>query len=643
MRAFTIPSIYSVIDKFTGPVHKMVAANQAFVNSAEVGVARGERLFRKLTPTLSETTKQFFSFAKSAAIAAAVLGTFHFSVDAIKRYETAVQSFRTIVSDLSDKDFAKYESEIIRVAKFTNRSAIDVAESFEKIAGLNAEFAKTSAGLGQVSQAAIILAKASRMELGDSAENLIGIMNQFSLSAAQSDRVINVLAAGQAVGAANIRQTAEAFVNFGAVAAGANITLEQSVGLVQTLGKFSLFGSEAGNKLKGAILRLQRAGVGYASGQFQINDALADANKRIAKLATAKQKDAAITKMFGAENIIAGKILLANAGLFNDFTKKVTGTSEAQKAAEINSNTLSVSINNLQNKWVNMLVSSDQARTSLFAVNKTVQWLTKNLETIVSVGIKILLFFAAWKAIMIATRIALTAYNIVLGITGALSGAASIAIGKNAVALSAYNIAARIATAAQWALNAAMTANPIGLVIVAIAALIGFVALIINKWNEWGAAISFFLGPLGFVISLIQSFRRNWEMITKSFKEGGVLAGLKAIGKVILDAVLMPVQQIAKLIANITGAEWAKNAVKAIEFTRKQLGVNTETDESGNPLPKESINPKQAQRDVMREEISAIRQTNSKLVIEDESGRAKLSGNDPSIKLTPSVSANYAY
>src|SRR5690606_34754624 len=129
-------------------------------------------------------------------------------------------------------------------------------------------------------------------------------------------------------------------------------------------------------------------------------------------------------------------------------------------------------------------------------------------------------------------------YNVALGGMGAISGTAAIAVGKNAIALGAYKTVLAIATAAQWAWNVAMTANPIGLIIVGVAALIGLVALIINKWNEWGAAVVLFLGPLGFVISLIQSFRRNWYMVTESFRTGGILGGLKAIGKVMLDAVL---------------------------------------------------------------------------------------------------------
>lgn len=634
---FTVPTIYTAIDKFSQVVDKMGKNAAAFANKAEAGVARVERVYRKLTPALSGAAKQFLQFASAAAISAAIVGGVNFSISSMKDYETAVQSFRTIVSDLTDNEFSAYQNKINEVAKATNKSSIETAQAFEKVAGLNAKFAETSEGIGEVTKAAITLSKASRDELGASAESLVGIMNQFSLSANQADRTINVLAAGTAVGASSIVQTAEAFVNFGAVASSANITLEESVALVQTLGKFSIFGSEAGNKLKGAILRIQKAGIGYKSGLFNINDALAEAKGKVDKLSSAKAKDALLTKIFGAENIAAGRILLSNIDLYKEFTKGVTGTNAAQKAADINSQTLTVALDELKNAWVNMITGSEKATSALNSTKTVVRFLTNNLDTIVSIGSKILIFFIAWKALLVTSRVILTAYNIILGINSALTGASSIAMKTNTVALAAQSIVLKAVTAAQWLLNAAMTANPIGIIIVAIAALIALIVVAVKYYNEWGAALLFLLGPLGWVVNLIQSFRRNWDMIKESFASGGIIGGIKAIGAVLLDAVLMPLQQILKIIANVTGAEWAKNGMNTIEQMRKNLGVNVTTDESGNPLQekKQLINPEVSRQESLTESIKTSRQDVG-IEIKDKTGRASVDkGRGPiPIKLT---------
>lgn len=132
------------------------------------------------------------------------------------------------------------------------------------------------------------------------------------------------------------------------------------------------------------------------------------------------------------------------------------------------------------------------------------------------------------------------------------------------------------ATSSTLAFNTALYLNPIGLIVLAILALIAVVTIMIMKWDEWGAALSLVFGPLGWIISFVMSLYKNWEMVKESFKNGGIIEGLKAIGKVLLDSVLYPVQQLLSLIADITGAEWAKNAMKSIEDYRKSLNLNTD-------------------------------------------------------------------
>lgn len=134
--------------------------------------------------------------------------------------------------------------------------------------------------------------------------------------------------------------------------------------------------------------------------------------------------------------------------------------------------------------------------------------------------------------------------------------------------------------AVQIALNWVMALSPITWVILAIVALIAaivaliyFVVQIIKHWNEWGAAITLLLGPLGLVINLVVSFVKHWDMITKAFKEGGILAGFKAIGKVILDAILYPLQQVLEIIAKVTGADWANKLVAQMKTFRSEIGV----------------------------------------------------------------------
>lgn len=139
-------------------------------------------------------------------------------------------------------------------------------------------------------------------------------------------------------------------------------------------------------------------------------------------------------------------------------------------------------------------------------------------------------------------------------------------------------IATKIWAAAQWILNIAMDANPIGLIIIAIAALVAIITIIIKRYNEFGAALTLVLGPLGMVINMVMSFKKHWNEIKQAFTDGGILAGIKKIGLAILDAILYPIQQLLHLIAKIPGLKVVDKGSQWIEDLRKKMGINTELD-----------------------------------------------------------------
>lgn len=531
-----IPTVFTAVDKFTSVVSKMTSGVSTFTKTTGAAVSRVNTKIDGLFNKMGNISQLLLGLSFGAILGSAITD--------LKAYEDGVASFRTIVSDLSDKDFAKYTASINQVAKDTKKSTIDVVMSYEKIAGLNAKFAETSDGIAAISKASIVLSRASKDELGASTENLVGIMNQFSLGAKEADRVINVLAAGQAVGAASITQSAEAYKNFGSVAKGANITLEQSQALIQTLGKYSLFGAEAGTKLRGATLQLQKAGLGYKSGQFSINDALEDANEITKKLTTQRAKDTFILKTFGAENITAGKILLANIDTYKEFTKGVTGTSEAQKAAEINSNTLSEKINQLKASFTNYLTTNDETTTGLNLAKDAMGFLAENIDKVVLASLGIAGAVISIKALSFAMSVG----------TGVMAAYNAVVTWYSAVAVTATLTGSSFA-AVIWA-----TLAPILLVVAAIAAIIA----IFIYWDE---IVAWFSKQWETFTNFISAL---WTGIVTFFEEFSFVDFFRDIGQAIINWMLMPLKTVLKLVSLIPGSigEAAKTGLdKLNEFT----------------------------------------------------------------------------
>ena len=153
------------------------------------------------------------------------------------------------------------------------------------------------------------------------------------------------------------------------------------------------------------------------------------------------------------------------------------------------------------------------------------------------------------------------------------------------IAFKTYQIVMMIAVAAQWAMNIALTANPIGIIVVGIGLLIAAVIYMIIYWKQIVAwlkigwdwlvktynsfkGLSIILGglvlPIVIIIELVQSLIQHWGYITEAFKSKGILGGLFAIGKVILSALLSPIESLFNLLGKIPGVgkmfkEWGMN------------------------------------------------------------------------------------
>lgn len=192
------------------------------------------------------------------------------------------------------------------------------------------------------------------------------------------------------------------------------------------------------------------------------------------------------------------------------------------------------------------------------------EWVGKNADMVATLVIAVLSGVAAFKAI----RMAMAAWS---AITQAL-------------------------TAAQWLLNVALNANPIGLIIAGISVLVGLIVLAIKKFDSFGATLMMLAGPGGWIINAIVLIKRHWDSIVNAFKGDGIVAGIRRIGEVLLDAVLYPVQQLLGVLAKIPKVgKWAASGAASIDRLRERMNLKTDAEkkttkedaEAGAPSPQE--------------------------------------------------------
>ncbi len=608
--ALQVPTIFTAIDKVTAPVNKMQKSLGVFSKKSLEGINR-------VNSSIDRTVGKLGLLGKGLGLVAAGVVTNDIIQSNIK-YEKSIASLKAITG-VTDKQLQVYQSTINKTARDTKVFAGDIAKAFEIVGSAKPELLKSATGLDQVVRAGLQLSKAGGLVPEDAIRSTTDTLNQFDFAANQSSRVINVLAAGSKEGAAPIGLISESLKKFGTVAKSGNISLESSVALIEQLAAKSITGAEAGTSLRAVLTKISTAKALPKDAldqlkKFGVNiDLVSDKSKpfnaRLKEFAKIANDDVAITKVFELEQKVAGQILLQNVGKIEKLTKKITGTNIVTEQAAINSNTLSARLDHLKAAWQNTLTATDSNNAAMSIANSILSFTAENMGVLVGVMFPVVAIFLAFQGVVYALNTISAIHNALITLKAfaykALGINTNLAVGAQLrfligmtlgiikakifaaaqwimnASVSGYSLVTGIATAAQWALNAAMAANPIGFVITLIVGLISIIILAIKKYDEWGAGMLALLGPIGWIINLVQSFRRNWDMIKKSFKEGGILGGLKAIGKTLLDVVLYPLQQILEVMSNIPliGDTIGKGAEKIKEF-REGLGVVTENETS---------------------------------------------------------------
>lgn len=382
------------------------------------------------------------------------------AIAAGSNFETALQSVSAVtgvtgsgLDDLGDR--AK------NLATQFGGSATTQLEAFQTILSkFGPDLAKTPEALGTVSESVNLLAKAAGLDAKQSVDALSNSMLQFGVDASdpaklaqESGRFINVLAASAKVGAAEIPQVAEAILQAGVSAKGANLSFEETNAAIQALAVGGKVGSEAGIALRNVLgLLIKQGGPGEEAlskvglsakelGKTLTTQGLASALEQLQggvnKLGSDAEKAAFKATLFGSENASAAGILLNSVDTIKDYTAGVTGTTEALTQAATNSDTLAARFDKVKAAIEVGLINTFQALAPI------VKAVFDNFDTIAPI-----------------------------------LAVAAVAVAGYALAVNASAISTGIATAATAAWNAILALNPIGLVVAGvIAATAGIIAL----------------------------------------------------------------------------------------------------------------------------------------------------------------------
>lgn len=293
-------------------------------------------------------------------------------------------------SVLAIKAFADFDAEMSNVQAATHETAGTMAElraaaiqagkdtiyNAKESAGAITELAKAGVSasdiLGGGLKGALGLASAGSIDVADAAEIAASTLNQFNLKGKDVVHVADLLAAGANKAQGGVLDLGNGLKFVGPVAAGMNISLEETVGVLAQFASKGVIGEQAGTSLRGVLASLTSPSAAASTELKALNVNLYDAQGKFLGLSNMAgqleqayggmsdaQKNASLGVIFGNQQVTAARLLLDGGSAAVD--KWTAAVNDQGYAAE----TAAIKLNNLKGDWEQLTGSIETASISL--------------------------------------------------------------------------------------------------------------------------------------------------------------------------------------------------------------------------------------------------------------------------------------
>lgn len=404
--------------------------------------------------------------AFAASFAGVVLGIRQM-VDKFNEFEAKVDELSALTG-LAGEDLDWLAEQAKKLGVSTDESGIkitkgatEIVDAYKLMGSAKPELLGNKEALNEVTKQALILAEAAKMETAPAVTALANIMNQFGAPASDAAKYINVLAAGAKEGAAEIPDLSDSIVKFGAAAMQANLSVEESVALVEALAEKGVKGEIAGTGIRNVLLELQK-------GADDTNPKIVGINKALENLAAKNLSAAEMMKMFGKENYTAAQLLITNRERVEELTKAVTDTNVATEQAVKNTNNNAAALAQAKNAAALTAMEFGQklAPAMTFSTNGVTMFL---------------------KAMMAVIQFVATHIKTIATITAGII-AYTVAVNAQVIAQKAYTLATQIAEKVTKVFNATAKSGPWGWIAAAIVAAVTALAMFSKRTTDAAAA-----------------------------------------------------------------------------------------------------------------------------------------------------------
>ncbi|MDB4497828.1 phage tail tape measure protein [Gammaproteobacteria bacterium] len=209
--------------------------------------------------------------------------------------------------------------------------ASKIAESYTTIANCIDTSKMSVKELDEIQKKSIVLSQASGLSLNQCSSSLASNLKSFGVAASESNRFINVLAAGAKASKLDVNVLSDSLSAVGSVANKLGVNVESASGAVGVLNGMNLKGAKAGDEL-GAILSTMSDKLGTDFSNVSMADALDSLGPKVNDISY-------LTSVFGEEHAKTAQYLIQNSQAVDELTNKVTQSSVATDQAAIKTQT----------------------------------------------------------------------------------------------------------------------------------------------------------------------------------------------------------------------------------------------------------------------------------------------------------------
>lgn len=507
------------------------------INQAQAQLRQGhtamEKLQQESTDRMARSTQNLSeSFKKvggTVTVAGATIATgLGFAVKTAADFEKELSNAKA-VSGATSEEMAKLKQAASNMSAQTAFSAGEAAQAITELAkgGMS-----TAEILGGGLKAALDLAAAGELSMGEAAEYVIKTMSPFGLKASEAGKVADLLAGAANASATDVKEMGLALSQTASVASQMGLSLSDTTTTLALFANKGLAGSDAGTSLKTMLMRLvpstKEATVAMgelglitedgknkffdANGNLKSMSEIAGLLQGSLKGLTAEQQQMVLQTVFGSDAIRAASIVAESGAAGFDKTAASIGKVSAADVASEKLNNLSGVMEQLKGSVETAMIFIGDAFVPI--IHKVAKVITAGVNVFNSLPAPVQKAIAVFAALVAGIALVIGPILMLLGFIPSIVagfGMVSTVIGALGPVFAAL-------------------AGPIGIAIAAIAAAIAIgvllyknwdsiKAFLINAWNAIKSAAETVLNNLKtFISNTWNSIKTNTETIWNAVK-----------------------------------------------------------------------------------------------------------------------------